>query len=80
MSNFFYDEKPMHLATLPAASERDDDLTPFLKFGLRGIAVQSQRLANEIRRPMVSPLLTVCIFKQVGALVCPLGSKAGPLR
>jgi Fic family protein len=50
MSNFYYDEKPSYLAALAAVRERDYDLTPFLKYGLRGIALQSQRLGNEIRR------------------------------
>ena len=50
MSNFYYDEKPSYLAALAAVREMDFDLTPFLKYGLRGIALQSQRLGNEIRR------------------------------
>jgi Fic family protein len=50
MSNFYYDEKPAYLAALAEVREGDYDLTPFLKYGLRGIAIQSQRLANEIRR------------------------------
>jgi Fic family protein len=50
MSNFYYDEKAAYLAALAAVREGDYDLTPFLKYGLRGIAIQSQRLANEIRR------------------------------
>lgn len=50
ISNFYYDEKPSYLAALAAVRELDYDLTPFLKLGLRGIAVQSQRLANEIRQ------------------------------
>ena len=50
MSNYYYDEKKQYLEALSAVREGDFDLTPFLKFGLRGIALQSQRLANEIRR------------------------------
>jgi Fic family protein len=50
MSNFYYDEKQSYLTALAAVRERDYDLTAFLRFGLRGIAVQSQRLANEITR------------------------------
>jgi Fic family protein len=50
MSNFYYDEKKTYLQSLAAVRELDYDLTPFLKFGLKGIALQSQRLANEIRR------------------------------
>ncbi len=50
MSNFYYDEKKGYLASLAAVRQLDYDLTPFLKFGLRGIALQSQRLAGEIRK------------------------------
>ena len=49
MSNFYYDEKKTYLESLASVRQLDYDLTPFLKFGLRGIALQSQRLANEIR-------------------------------
>jgi cell filamentation protein, protein adenylyltransferase len=50
MSNFYYDEKKAYLESLAMVRQLEYDLTPFLKFGLRGIALQSQRLAGEIRR------------------------------
>ena len=50
MSNFYYDEKPSYLASLSDARAKGHDLTPFLQFALRGVALQSQRLAMEIRR------------------------------
>jgi Fic family protein len=50
MSNYYYDEKNRYLASLNEVGDAGHDLTAFLKFALRGIAVQSQRLANEIRR------------------------------
>jgi Fic family protein len=50
MSNFYYDEKKSYLESLAAVRQLEYDLTPFLKFGLRGIALQSERLAGEIRR------------------------------
>lgn len=50
MSNYYYDEKKSYLEALSAVRRPDYDLTPFLKFGLRGIALQSQRLAAEITR------------------------------
>jgi len=50
MSNYYYDEKKGYLTSLNDVSDRDHDLTPFLRFGLRGIAIQSQRLAFEIRK------------------------------
>ena len=50
MSNYYYDEKKSYLESLAEVRRLDYDLTPFLKFALRGISVQSQRLASEIRR------------------------------
>lgn len=49
MSNYYYDEKDRYLAALSEARNRGHDLTPFLKFALRGIAAQSNRLLREIR-------------------------------
>ena len=50
MSNFYYDEKDTYLATLSKVANNGHNLTPFLKFGLRGIALQAHRLLREIRR------------------------------
>jgi Fic family protein len=50
MSNYYYDEKNSYLEALSAVKQPDYDLTPFLKFALKGISVQSQRLAAEISR------------------------------
>ncbi len=49
MSNYYYDEKKDYLTSLNTVSEGHHDLTSFLRFGLRGVALQSQRLAFEIR-------------------------------
>jgi Fic family protein len=49
MSNYYYDEKRDYLTSLNTASEGHHNLTPFLRFALRGVALQSQRLAFEIR-------------------------------
>jgi len=49
MSNYYYEEKRSYLATLSEVRSKNNDLTPFLKFGLRGIALQSWRLAQLIR-------------------------------
>ena len=38
------------MASLNGARAQGHDLTPFLQFALRGVALQSQRLAREIRR------------------------------
>jgi Fic family protein len=49
MSNYYYDEKDRYLASLAEVHARKYDLTPFLKFGLQGIASQCHRLLKEIR-------------------------------
>jgi Fic family protein len=49
MSNFYYDEKTAYLTSLSRVRERRHDLTEFLIFGLRGVAIQCRRLFNEIR-------------------------------
>ena len=50
MSNYYYDEKTAYLAALAEVRQKNHDLTPFLIFGLKGIAIQSKRLSEEIRR------------------------------
>ena len=50
MSNYYYDEKEGYLAALKEVREKGHDLTPFLRFGLKGMAQQCQRLFREIRR------------------------------
>lgn len=49
MSNYYYDEKKSYLSSLHEVGKSNHDLTAFLRFALRGIAIQSQRLGNEIR-------------------------------
>jgi len=48
MSNYYYDEKPSYLTALRDVRASDHDLTPFLLFGLKGIAAQCGRLFTEI--------------------------------
>lgn len=52
MSNYYYDEKDAYLGALSHVRSLDHDLTPFLKFGLRGITVQASRLYAEIKKNM----------------------------
>lgn len=49
MSNYYHDEKKTYLETLGQVRAQGHDLTPFLIFGLRGIATQCNRLFIEIR-------------------------------
>jgi Fic family protein len=50
MSNYYYDEKRNYLSALSAVGASDHDLTAFLKFGLRGISMQTERLYQAIRQ------------------------------
>jgi len=50
MSNYYYEEKHSYLAALADVRANDHNLTPFILFGLKGIAVQCQRLFEEIKR------------------------------
>jgi Fic family protein len=49
MSNYYYEEKRAYLQALADVRAADHNLTPFLKFALRGVAVQSNRLLQMIR-------------------------------
>jgi Fic family protein len=62
MSNFYYDEKTEYLKALSAVRANNYDLTPFLKFGLRGIATQCDRLFKEIRNQVSKALFRNVMF------------------
>jgi Fic family protein len=49
MSNYYYEEKRAYLQSLADVRAADHNLTPFLKFGLRGVALQANRLLQMIR-------------------------------
>lgn len=49
MSNYYYEEKRSYLESLALVRAEGHDLTAFLKFGLRGMALQTERLAGLIR-------------------------------
>lgn len=49
MSNYYYDEKIDYLASLSASSAQAHNITPFLVFALRGIALQSRRLLEQTK-------------------------------
>lgn len=60
MSNYYYEEKNSYLATLAEVRANGHDLTPFILFGLKGVAVQCQRLFEEIRKN-----ISKALFKDV---------------
>jgi Fic family protein len=69
MSNYYYDEKDSYLATLSEVRSRDFDLTPFLQFGLTGIALQCGRLLNEIRVHVQKSLFRDVMGRMFGRLL-----------
>ena len=68
MSNYYYDEKDAYLACLSAVREQNYDLTPFLKFGLKGISIQCQRLLREIRSHVQRSLFRDIMGQMYGRL------------
>ena len=62
MSNYYYDEKVQYLNTLSASRAANHDLTPFLQFGLKGIALQCQRLFKEIRTHLGKALFKTVMY------------------
>jgi Fic family protein len=60
MSNYYYEEKNSYLSTLAEVRASNHDLTSFLMFGLNGIAVQCQRLFEEIKKN-----ISKALFKDV---------------
>lgn len=49
MSNYYYEEKTAYLNVLAEVRSTNHDLTPFINFGLKGIALQCDRLFREVR-------------------------------
>ncbi len=49
MSNYYYDEKQDYLSALASVRASGGDLTRFLIFGLKGIELQTKRLAKILR-------------------------------
>jgi Fic family protein len=71
MSNYYYDEKVTYLAALSAVRAGANDLTPFLLFALRGVAIQARRLLAEIQREMKKVLFRDVTYDLFGRLRTP---------
>ena len=71
MSNYYYDEKTAYLAVLSATRAAGHDLTQFLKFDLRGIALQNKRLLAEIRLQVEKALFRNMMFDLFNRLKTP---------
>lgn len=71
MSNYYYEEKDGYLAALAAVRKIGHDLTPFLVFGLRGIASRSGRLLDEIKHNISKELFRNLMHDLFGRLKTP---------
>ncbi len=49
MSNYYYDEKTNYLTSLTASRAQTHNITPFLVFILKGVALQSRRLLEQTK-------------------------------
>ncbi len=71
MSNYYYDEKHSYLATLADTRSAEHDLTPFLNFALKGIALQCQRLLAEIQHEISKELFRNLMYDLFNLLRTP---------
>lgn len=71
MSNYYYEEKASYLTALNDARAGNHDLTPFLKFALKGIESQCRRLFGEIRQEITKALYRNTVADLFGRLQSP---------
>ena len=71
MSNYYYEEKSGYLTALADTRAADHDLTPFLKFALKGIEIQCRRLLGEIREQVARALFRNTVTDLFGRLKSP---------
>lgn len=71
MSNYYYDEKTGYLKSLAAVREVEHDLSAFLRFGLKGIALQCRRLFSEIREHLARAVFRNLMHDLFGRLQTP---------
>jgi len=69
MSNYYYDEKDNYLAALSAVRQSNFDLTQFILFGLKGVAVQCGRLLSEINTHVAKSLYRDVMFQMYNRLL-----------
>ena len=71
MSNYYYDEKKTYLETLGQVRAQTHDLTPFLLFGLKGIAIQCGRLFEVIRTNIAKEMFRNLMYDLFDRLQTP---------
>jgi len=62
MSNYYYEEKNGYLTALAQVRAEGHNLTPFLKFALKGVESQCQRLLKEIQTKIRKALFRNMMF------------------
>jgi Fic family protein len=71
MSNYYYENKMAYLTALNQTRAGNHDLTPFLKFALKGIESQCRRLFAEIRQQVAKALYRNTMADLFGRLQSP---------
>lgn len=71
MSNYYYEHKAAYLNALNETRAANHDLTPFLKFALRGVESQCRRLFGEIRLQVSKALFRNTVTDLFGRLKSP---------
>ena len=71
MSNYYYEQKVGYLNALNATRAANHDLTPFLKFALKGIESQCRLLFGEIRQQVAKALYRNTVTDLFGRLKSP---------
>jgi Fic family protein len=71
MSNYYYENKTEYLNALNASRAQGHDLTPFLKFALKGIETQCRALFAEIRLRIMKSLFRNTATDLFGRLRSP---------
>ena len=68
MSNYYHEEKPGYLRALSESVAAGHDLTPFLAFGLTGIAAQCRRLSDQINLHVRKMMFRDVMYKMFNRL------------
>ncbi|MCL5286371.1 MAG: Fic family protein [Acidobacteria bacterium] len=71
MSNYYYDEKTAYLSAMSEVRALEQDLTPFLKFALKGVALQTRRLLAEIKHENAKALFRNLMYDLFSRLKTP---------
>jgi Fic family protein len=71
MSNYYYEQKVGYLNALNETRAAEHDLTPFLKFALRGIEKQCRRLFGEIKMQVTKALYRNTVTDLFGRMKSP---------